>query len=216
MAFELASILEEQEGCKEWYFIDSTGTYNATTNPTGYGAPNVASANVTTATLYILPYSYTTGWLFTFTIISGDITACTVTAPDGTVTNIFADLQYTVFPFSETNPFVVISDWLGMGEDSELTSSVYSLEYHILGSVFDHVFTEDVVVVCKTCCCVASAAADLAVTECSCEDEKLEKAMEARIYLDSAIYAMENGEVDKSYTNLMHAQEVCTGKCKSC
>lgn len=218
MALELSHTVEEQEDCEQWHFIDDTGTYNATTNPTGYGSPNTASSAVTKATLYILPYGYTTGYLFTFTIAAGVITACTVTAPDGTVTTITADLEYTAFPFSEAEPFVIIGEWLGMGEDSEITSSVYNFEYEISGSSFIHNDEDDHVIVCQVCCCVESAASELDATDCDCEceQEKMDKAVDSRMWLDSAVWAMENGEPDKSYANLMRAKELCEGGCKSC
>lgn len=216
MALELKLLLDEEDGCKSWNFIDDTGAYNATENPTGYGAPNTASSAVTGATIYVLPYGYTTGWLFTFTIATNVITACTVTDPAGTVTNIFADLESTVFPFTEADPFVIISDWLGMGEDSELTSSVYHFDYGISGTTFNHDTSEDMTIVCQICCCVRNAGTDLKGADCECEDEKVDKAAEAAIYLQTSDWAMENSEPDKAYTLLMRAKELCEGKCGSC
>jgi hypothetical protein len=218
MAFELKSEpIEEQDGCKEWYFIDGTGNYNATDNLTGFGAPNIASADVTQATIYILPYGYTTGWLLTFTIVSNVITAATSTAPDGTIANILSQLTSTVFPFSETDPLVIIGEWLGMGEDSQITSSVYNIEYVITGPSFVQYSTSrDELIVCTVCCCVRNAASDLQGGDCKCQDEKIENAMRAEINLQAAIWAIENAESDKAQTLLLEAKRLCEGKCNGC
>lgn len=216
MALILEHEVSEQVDCTKWDFIITSGDYNATTNPGGFGAPNVASTAITSATLEVKPYGYTTGWLFTFTIVSGSVTACTVTSPDGTVTNIFADLEYTSFPFSEAEPFVINNEWFGGEADSELTSSAYYFELNISDGTDTYTSSSDELIVCSICCCVRNSAADLDARDCGCGDSKIEKAARARIFLDAAIYAMENGEVDQSYANLMKAKDYCEGKCTNC
>lgn len=216
MALEILNSVSEADGCKSWDFVDTTGAYNDPDNLTGYGAPNTASSAVTGATIYILPYGYTTGWLFTFTILTNEITACTVTSPAGVVTNIFSDLESVVFPFTTADPFVIIGEWLGFGEDSELTSSVYNFEYKITGAAFEHVTDTDEVITCQVCCCVRNAEANLDATDCECQDEKVDKAARADIWLQSAAWAMEDGDRDRAYANLMYAKELCEGKCANC
>ncbi len=210
------TIEENDDGCLTWDFVDSTGAYVAVTNVGGYGTPNVASSAITSATILIIPHGYTTGYTFTFTIASNVITACTVTAPDGTITTITADLTSTVFPFTTADPFVIIGEWLGYGEDSQITSSTYYFEYNVTDGSATYTSSADRVIVCQVCCCVRNAQADLDATECSCESPTIEKVMRSQMFLDSAIWAMENGEVEKSYTNLMAAKTLCEGGCQSC
>ena len=214
--FELSHDIEEQEGCKEIILWDDSGTYNATTNPTGYGAPNIASADVTEATILITPYGSTVGYLFTLTIVTNVITDAIVTDINGTVTNILADLTWDVFPFTETKPFIITGALLGNGADSQITFGAYDIEYNITDGTNVYVSTSEELIVCQVCCCVKNAAADLEVTDCSCQDGKADKAYMSKIYLDSAIFAMENGDVTKAVTNLNYAKELCEGKCKTC
>lgn len=217
MALEIQHKISENDGCKSWNFTDETGDYNVTTNPTGYGYPNMSSSAITLATIYILPHNYTVGFLFTFTIVSNTITVVTITFPDGTVTDITSLLASTVFPFIENvNPFAIIGDWLGYGIDSEIISSAYYIEYNVSDGTNTYTSSSDEIIVCQVCCCVRNAEADLDSTDCECQNDKIEKTMRSAIFLDSAIWAMENGDVEKSYTNLMTAKELCSGKCSNC
>ena len=105
---------------------------------------------------------------------------------------------------------------LGNGADSQITFGAYDIEYNITDGTNVYVSTSEELIVCQVCCCVKNAAADLEVTDCSCQDGKADKAYMSKIYLDSAIFAMENGDVTKAVTNLNYAKELCEGKCKTC
>lgn len=217
MALDLKQDLEEQDGCTTWNWWDATGTYDASTNTGGYGPPNATSGAMTSATLEVLPYGYETGWLFTFTLVTGNVTECTVTNPSGTVTDIFADLVNTAFPFTEALPFVINNEWFDGETDSEITSSTYYFEYNVSNGVDTYTSSADRVIVCQVCCCVRNAEADLDATDCECQNAKVETAMRGQLFLDSAIWAMENGEVEKSYANLMFAKKLCEGSgCSNC
>lgn len=211
----LGQLIEEQDGCLEWHFTDTAGVYSAT-NTGGYGTPNVASSAITSATLLVLPYGSTVGYTFTFTIASSVIANATVTDPAGTVTNILADLTYTAFPFATATPFIVIGEWMGNGADSELTASAYYFEYNVSDGTNTYTNSINQLITCQVCCCVRNSQSDLVATDCSCQEPKIETAMRATIFLESAIWAMENGEVDKSYTNLMMAKSLCEGSCTNC
>ncbi len=217
MSLILEHTLEENaDGCLTWDFVDSTGNYSASLVPGGYGAPNLASSAVTSATILIVPHGYTTGYTFTFTIVSNVITVAKVTDPAGVITTITEDLTSTVFPFTTADPFVIIGEWLGYGVDSQITSSTYYFEYNVTNGTDIYTSSADRVIVCQVCCCVRNAEADLDSSECSCESPTIEKVMRSQIFLDSAIWAMENGEVEKSYTNLMTAKKLCENGCSDC
>jgi len=206
----------ENEGCLSWNLIDDTGVYNDPDNLEGYGAPNLASSAVTSATFLVLPFGYTTGFLFTFTIVTNVITAATVTMSDGTVVDILASLTSTVFPFTKEDPFVIIGEWLGYGVDSTIKSSAYYFEYNVSDGTTVYTDSQDQLIVCETCCCVTNMEADLDARDCECKDASIEKAARAQIWLDSAIWAMEDGDVDKSQANLTLAQDLCGNKCTNC
>lgn len=218
MALILDQLIEENDGCLSWNFTDASGDYSAT-NTGGYGSPNVATTAITIATLTILPYGFTVGYTFTFTMNSGDIQTATVTAPDGTITNILADMSTVLFPFIvDVNPFVIIGEWLGFGVDSEMTSEAYNFEYNVTDGTNTYTSSSDELIVCQTCCCSRNLQADLdSNADCdNCENKALELAMRTQMFLDSAIWAMENGDVEKAHTNLIYAKELCGGGCSSC
>ncbi len=216
MAFELALEVSENSGCQSWNFEDSTGLYSASTNTGGYGSPNVASSAITSATILVLQNGFATGYTFTFTIATNVITAATVTAPNGTITTITSDLTSTVFPFSEDEPFVIIADWLGFGEDSQFVSDAYYFEYNITNGVTTYTSSVDQLIVCQTCCCIRTMVSNL--EDCNCDDKNgsLDKAVKAQMFYDSAIWSMQNGEADKSVNSLNVAKTLCDGNCAGC
>lgn len=218
MALEIAFTVTESDDCLEWDVVDSTGNYNVTTTPGGYGAPNTASSAIVSVIINVLPYGETVPTIFTLTVATNVVTAATWTAPDGTVTNILADLAYTVFPFTEAAPFTIYGEWMGNGEDSELTAGAYNFEYIIATSGGALTYNTDIdqLITCQVCCCVRSAAVDLDATDCKCNKDKVDKAVRASIFLDSAIWAMENAEIEKSVNNLAMAKAICSGECKNC
>lgn len=219
--FELEHYIDEVSGCKLLHFIDSSGTFNETidgvTNTTGYATGGlVDSADIVTATIEIIPYGYASGYLFSFEITANEITAATVTDPNGVVTDIFALLSFTVFPFTSDEPFIINNEWLGGEADSEIPFGQYDIEYNVSDGVSTYTSSSENLVVCTVCCCVDNAASDLEATDCNCQNDKLEKAIKSRIFLDGAIYAAQNGEMDKARNLLTLAQELCEGKCTNC
>lgn len=200
---------------KEFIFSDTTGTYNSITNPTGYGTPNINSNSVTTATIGVLQFNQTIPYLFTFTISSGTISAATLTAPDGTITDIFADLTSTAFPFiSGTNPFIITNVYLGFPIDKMITDMVWTFNYEIIGSYvnssvtydFDLNTSSDILVYCNTECCVKKMFVNLG---CGCCDEKLDAALRADAMLKTAKYSAEVGQYCAAQNSINKAQELC-------
>lgn len=112
MALEVKYSFCQECDCKEALFNDTTGVYNVSSNPTGYGAPNVASTAITSAVISIQPPSYDDPIVFTFTLSSGTVTAATRTDTFGVVTNILSLLNTTSFPFVdlEINSILLFGD----------------------------------------------------------------------------------------------------------
>lgn len=217
--FELKHYIDEPSGCQALHFIDSTGIYGAFVegeeNTTGYD-DLVTSDSITEATILVTPYGYTSGYLFTFEINSGQITDATVTDINGVVTNIFADLLYDLFPFSEDKPFIIKSEWIGGTEDSQIPFGQYDIEYGVSDGTDTYVSSSENLVVCTVCCCVNSMASDLEATDCECQNDKLDKAINARMFLDASIYAAEDGQMEKARNLLTTANDLCQGKCANC
>lgn len=218
MALETSITISETTGCQEWAIVDSSGNYSvvAPINLTGYGAPNLASSAVTSATISVYKYGETVPYIFTFTIASNVITAATLTTPASVVTSIFSLLTATVFPFSTASPFVLIADWLGYGTDSSFTSGAFYVEYNVTDGTTNYTTSVDQLMICTTDCCIRGMQADLDSRGCGCSEAEMDKAMKAKMWLSSAIWAMEQGDIDKSQANLLFAQSLCEGNCGNC
>lgn len=79
---------------------DSTGTYNAVSNPGGYGAPNPTSASITSSTIVFNFDTLAAPITIDLTISSGTVTSGTVTNQLGIVSVLdFSDYNISVFPF---------------------------------------------------------------------------------------------------------------------
>ena len=216
MALENSFEIEEADGCKSWELIDTTGDYNDPNNLTGFGAPNIAASTITSATISILFYGSTVPYIFTFTIVTGTITACTVTNPAGVVTNILADLSATAFPFSVAEPFVILPEWIGLAEGDSMPIGAIYTEYNISDGTDNYTADCDQLIVCSVCCCVTNMKADLDSRSCDCQESNMDKAIKATIWLDAANYAMEQEDVDKAHANLLFAKSICEGSCTGC
>ncbi len=207
--------IEENLGCKQWLFEDTAGVYDVTLFPLGYGAPNTESTAITSATISILAYGATIPYIFTFTIASGTITSCTVTAPNGTVTTITTLLTNTVFPFSATYPFVIIADWLGFGVSSTFTSGTFYIEYNVTDGTYNYTTDCDQVMVCSTACCVRNM--DVSTEGCGDCSGKANRKFLAKMFIDEALWAMENADVEKSQELIVYAQSLCDKEnCNGC
>jgi len=129
MAFELKYSLCEQCDCKEALFNDTSGVYNVSTNPTGYGTPNVESTAITSATIVVTPPSYETPITFTFTISSGTVTAATRTDTFGVVVDVLSLLNTTVFPFVDLTFDSILL--FGDSEQSDLEDGAWLMVYTV-------------------------------------------------------------------------------------
>lgn len=212
MALELLSTVESEDGCVGFVFTDTTGVYNVTTNPGGYGAPNPESNIVNEATISLYPPLATVPYLFTFTIETGNLAAATVTAPDGTVTNILADLSGITFPFDADNQIHILETYLGVTDGDMVTDGVWTSVYEItLEDASTYNTTTYPMSICSTSCCINKMFVNLSDCGCGCAAEKA--ALSANAKLMSAIAAADLGMMTQAQENLTKAKEMCDGEC---
>lgn len=211
MALENFITITENDGCQSINYIDGTGNYSAS-NLSGYGTPNPASSVMTSVTVLVLAYGYTTGYTFTFTLASNVITNATSTAPDGTITNIYSSLTSAVFPFSTAAPFVITGAMLGYGTASQIPSDCFYFEMNMSDGTTTYTSSLDYLTTCVACCCVRKMEAAL-TGDCDCEDDNVKSAIKGRVLLNSAIWAMEDGSVDKAHTIINKVTEICGASC---
>ncbi len=222
MGLVVAFSLKELDGCKQWTLNDTTGAYDATINPGGWGAPNPpAATGDKLVTFLVLQNGFTTGYLFTITIGNSLISDFTVTAPDGTVVNWFDWLNTesptgaTSFIAFTTAPFYIIPEMLGLTADDTFVFSAYYFEENITISEITYTASADQLITCAVCCCVTNMAADL--EDCGCKDDKdLENAVRARMWLDSAQIAMNDQDVPKAQDLIVAANKLCKDGCAGC
>lgn len=206
--------------CSGFTIDDTTGAYNAVTNPDGYGLANGPTVNNVTG-LVILVTNQNEGWYltYTFTISSGTITAATLGISGATATNILAELSSTVWPFiTGVNAFDATADYGVTIPD--LTDGIYQIDYTITGqaygdsappvlSAFSYTTSEYPVLNCDLCSCIDDMFIESAGCDCGCDGAN--KAMKARYYATLMKYAAERGDIDVAINNFEKAQALCDG-----
>lgn len=112
---------------------DATGTYNAVTNPGGYGLSGGPAVNdVTGVVITVTPNFLATTLVYTLTILNGVITAATLSIGGFAATNILAALTSTVWPFSSTVPFLLFKEYVDT--PPVLIDDVVKVDYRITGT----------------------------------------------------------------------------------
>lgn len=191
MAFEVNFTISENCNCKQLTFVDTTGTYNVSSNPTGWGTPN---PDITDAHY-------------------GELE---ITSPAGVVTII--DVVGTGdFPNGgNTASLVILNTDLGYTEDEKLPDGVWKFKLTYGESSITDVIGSTTVwkmFLCQAKCCVANMFAALPVTECNCDSSKLDNAIFADRMLTALKYAAQRGDTSK-FTNLLTlVNNLCSDDC---
>jgi hypothetical protein len=215
MALRLTAGISFSDDGEQLFFEDATGTYNATTNTGGYGAPNIASTTVTSVQLNLLWANGTTVY-YTFTVSSGTITAASVTDVEGTVYNFLSDLASTVFPIVDPN-FLDLTDTF----DDEIVlpsfdDGQYTVTYKIIGSsggtaysyTTSKTFFRDV----DLCCCLSEKRLTVDPNCESCGVK--ERVNEIVFWHEAALCAVETGKANSvALAYFEKAQELCDEDC---
>jgi hypothetical protein len=207
-------------GCGGLSFEDTTGNYNALTNPEGYGLPGGIVINDITSAQIMLEHQSTGIYvMFSFTIALGVVTAATVSINGGTATDILSELSSTTFPFTSLNPFNMSGDY-GV-ELPEVKDGLYQTIYTISGesdegtvphTEFNYTSSVQELISCETNCCIAKLEASID-PGCDCSSEKMAQAMRARQYLNIAISAAEYGKTSDAVDALNKAKALCDSNC---
>lgn len=204
-------------------FSDDTGLYNVTTNPIGYGTPNIAINDVTQVKVFITQYRQTIPIYIVFTVASGVISQAILTIPNGTSTDVTSLLTSTIWPFSNstTNPLNIPNTWLGLSSTQTIPDQVWTFGYEIIGAyttsqayTFDLNTSIDELVDCTVKCCNEKQYANLFLCGCGCDDNQL-IANKTWAMIKSARACANLGRYDSAQCAITKAIELCGG-CKSC
>lgn len=189
--------ISQSADCTEFTFTDTTGTYNALTNPTGWGAPNDDIANTTPP--------------------------CTldITLPDG-VTTYQIDLTSTtpVFPVNAApNELILDAGDIGGVSGDKIPDGLYTFVYTVnttTGGGTEYTQTAVVPFTCQVSCCVYSMWKTVH-PDCDCCDQDRENLINAYLMLKALKYQGNCGNTTEFNNTLALLQRLClNAECSNC
>lgn len=133
MSLEISSIITEATTCDEITLLDATGSYDVTLNPTGWGAPNPETSDITAAILRISNSSLVASVDYDFfadiaDYLSGGLTLSMLDligseiAPDGYYTfSVIITAGGTDYSYTSHQSFFCLSKCCALQKFSEIT-----------------------------------------------------------------------------------------------
>ena len=171
---------------------DATGAYNANTNTTGWGAPNVAIADVDSATV-------------------------TVYGHDGTEYDPIDVLA--ILPNTNETPFILTPEDLGLTEGSDFPQGILTIDYQVTGisasTPFNYRARSIVSVMCEVECCVNEKMSEVDPL-CGCTSGVQKKNVQAMLALEGINAAIACGKVSQARSLYDRLSAICNNQCKNC
>jgi hypothetical protein len=197
------------------YFGDTTGTYNASTNVGGWGAPNVATTTVTSFQIKCNWVSAGTIVTYNFTVSAGTITVASVTDGEGTTANILADLASTSFPFDSPDLFDLTDTFNDAIVLPDLEDGQFILTYKVIGinggDAYTYPTSTTFFRTSSLCCCLQELRLE-ADPNCECSSDVISRANRVDFWLKAALCAVDAGKSNETaLAYFTKAQEVCDG-----
>jgi len=200
--------------CSGLELTDTTGNYNAITNPFGYGfggGSGVSINDVTQLTIKVTYNSLGVYVLYTFVVTAGEITGATIVYNGAPYVIIFDNLEDYTFPFTESNPFDLTKDY---GVDiPKFDDEIFKIEYTISGEnpdeeEFELTALYYLAVGCNARCCIDKkfANADL---KCGCGSKKTTDLMYIESLYNQFIKATDAGSLAQGLNALRELQKLC-------
>ena len=184
----------QSNDCTQFTFKDTTGIYNAISNPTGWGAPNED-----------------------ITLVSTPITL-DITLPDG-ITTYQVDLVTTnpLFPVDQPpDELLLDASYIGGNAGDLIPDGVYTFLYTV--TALGGTYTQTLVTgfTCQVCCCVQSMLKSIR-SGCDCCDNDLMQIMEAQLILAGLQCQLACGNIDQFNNTLNVLQRICKiSNCDKC
>lgn len=179
-------------------FTDTTGAYDAVTNLTGWGAPNMDLGNVQQVQIVII-------------------------APDGVTYTIDSDVLAGFLPNSTNGSFMINMSHLGGTSGTTMMQGLYNIEYRVLVSLDGGSGTwltqrKFIFAYSTIKCCVHKMLAALDMCDdCPCDSEK-QNALEAYTLYKAMLYASSCGSITKADKIFKQVSRLCNykGPCNTC
>lgn len=200
---QLGIHLCQTSNCKTIKFSETTGEYNASSNPGGWGTPNPEVGDVTST---VVAFTLPSGTISTFDSAELGVLNPFAAFPDDTGT---LEVSLTMANF-------------GGAATSAFADGVYSITYTVNGDVGVNTYTATVTqtffLTCQIRCCIDKMFHLASQADCTdCKPEKLNNALEAESYLKAAEFAAACGKLEMAKKHLAKAQWICNNKnCTNC
>lgn len=196
MAFKLKFTVENGSDCKSIIFTETTGAYHASTNPTGWGTPNPAIADVATSLLTI-----------------ENLTTST-TYDDIIITPSSANAQTTI----TTEDLLIAGVSIG---DITLPDGLYEFTYNIvLDDETEYQAIVKSLFLCESCCKIKKLAVDVDIDCGCCNDDcadNMWKFLEAHTLYKALQWSGVCGSETEINSNIQSLQDYLINiNCKNC
>lgn len=191
MALQLSFQICQSNTCDSLTFVETTGAYNATSNPTGWGAPNDTIASATSAELEI-------------TLANGNSYTIDL-------------LATTYFPTDDTTfEYEIPNASFGGSTGTKIDDQIITFVYTVVANGTTYTQTVYQAFYCQVQCCVYSMFKDLNVTCDACLQSKT-KAIDAYLLLKGLIYSANCGNTANFNSQLATLQKLClNNSCQNC
>lgn len=204
MALELKISVTTSSG--SFVFSETTGSYNAGTNPTGWGAPNPDTTDATAIDLSVFPPD-------PVTLLPSN-------------TNFLINLSSPAFPsITPSTTYIIQPQVISNGSWSTLQDGIYQFVYSVdvstISGDVNYNISQYVLVYAGVQCCAGKLAVKAASSGCGCSGgcggcgdtaSDFEKVM---LMIEAAKYSIQCGSITSAAKAMVHAQEICKG-CQSC
>jgi hypothetical protein len=189
MAITLQFNICEYSGCSKLVFTDTTGAYNATNNPSGYGTPNDTISSAT-AELVV-------------TLANGRQNTITLTG----------------FPTTDkTKEFYITAQDLGYGVDEQIEDQRIHFIYKVTTDQ-SNVLTQDYQqgFYCLVECCVRAMSLDIDTSCDDCIKSSMDRILEAQVMLQGLKYTANSGHTATFDKTLAQLKKKCLNQnCQNC
>ncbi len=190
MALKIDFSYSQSSDAKLLYIYDTTGTYDATTNPGGYGGgtnPNIGA--VTSDKILIQKVG----------------------------SSVSYEIQmFPTLPNTNNIPYEINSAMLGLGPDAQIEDGQYLLTREVVASAVLYKTSKRVFFISILKCC-ADTMLDAEAPGCSCEKGKLTNASILQYSIFTLKKAFKSQKFEKADQIYRYAQSLCKDKnCKNC
>lgn len=189
MALKTNFTYRQSADLKTLYIYDTTGVFDATTNPTGWGGDNPTTQEAESDKISIQSVGSNT---------------------------IYEIEMYPLLPNTIDIPFSITSSMLGLGPDGQIPDGqyVFTRKTVVLGTTYTK--AARVFLVGQLQCC-ADTMLDMDKPGCSCESGKLTPASILQYTIWTLKKAFKTQKFEKANEIYRYAQDLCKEKnCKTC